>query len=338
MPPMDRPHQLAQFLKARRARVRPEDVGLPRSIAVARRGFVVRRSRCWPASAPATTCAWSRAVTTGRLSRCCSACASAATRRQRHRAPVVAGPPRHPGRATGPGGTPGGRVGPAGSAGLLGHHAGLHPRPLARCAGLKRAGARVDALSEPGTNLLRSWFLDPEDRRRYDDVEFVLTQAVAYFRATVAGHRDDPYVQNLIDELSRNSDEFRRIWDQHDVQPGLSGEGPLYHHPVLGALRLRYQTFAVTGTEGLTLYVVSAAPGSRDAQALTLLSTIAADDAAPISAPPLSRATTDGSAPSEHTPRRGDWSSVSAELEVYGPPQHRVLVHGPGRRQMLDGP
>ena len=117
-------------------------------------------------------------------------------------------------------------------------------------------------LSEPGTNLLRSWFLDPEDRRRYDDVEFVLTQAVAYFRATVAGHRDDPYVQSLIDELSRNSDEFRRIWDQHDVQPGLSGEGPLYHHPVLGALRLRYQTFAVTGTEGLTLYVVSAAPAA----------------------------------------------------------------------------
>ena len=145
-------------------------------------------------------------------------------------------------------------------------------------------------LSEPGSNLLRSWFLDPEDRNRYDDVEFVLTQAVAYFRATVGSHPDDPNVQKLVDELSLQSEEFRRIWVRHDVQPGLAGEGPLYHHPVLGALRLRYQTFAVSGTEGLTLYVVSAAPGSRDAQALTLLSTIDTDHAASITASPLSRA------------------------------------------------
>ena len=132
-------------------------------------------------------------------------------------------------------------------------------------------------LSEPGTNLLRSWFLDLEDRNRYDDVEFVLTHAVAYFRASVAGDPDDPDVQNLVDELSLKSDEFRRIWARHDVQPGLLGEGPLYHHPAMGALRLRYRTFAITGTEGLTLYVVSAAPGSRDAQALAHLSTIVAD-------------------------------------------------------------
>ena len=65
-------------------------------------------------------------------------------------------------------------------------------------------------LSEPGTNLLRSWFLDHEDRKRYDDGEYVLTVAVAYFRASVAGDPDDPDVQNLVDELSLQSEEFRK--------------------------------------------------------------------------------------------------------------------------------
>ena len=138
-------------------------------------------------------------------------------------------------------------------------------------------------LSEPGTNLLRSWFLDLEDRKRYDDVEFVLTQAVAYFRATVGNDRDDPHVQDLVSELSLKSEEFRRLWARHDVQLALAGVGPLYHHPAVGALRLRYQTFTVTGTEGHTLWVVSAAPGSREAQALALLRTMTADHDTPIS-------------------------------------------------------
>jgi transcriptional regulator with XRE-family HTH domain len=139
----------------------------------------------------------------------------------------------------------------------------------------------VTPLAELGTNLLRSWFLDSEHRERYDDVEFVRTVAVAYFRASVAANPDDPNVQKLVDELSLESEEFRQIWARHDVQPDLSGEGPLYHHPTMGAVRLRYRTFTVTGSEGLTLYLISAAPGSSDAQALALLSTMVADHGNP---------------------------------------------------------
>ena len=152
----------------------------------------------------------------------------------------------------------------------------IHNRRLDVLASNALARA-LTPLSEPGTNLLRSWFLDSEDRNRYDDVEFVLTVAVAYFRASVAGDPDDPDVQSLVDELSLKSEEFRRMWARHDVQPGLLGEGPLYHHPSMGAVRLRYRTFTISGSEGLTLYVVSAAAGSRDAQALARLSTMVAN-------------------------------------------------------------
>jgi transcriptional regulator with XRE-family HTH domain len=152
----------------------------------------------------------------------------------------------------------------------------IHNRRLDVLASNALARA-LTPLSEPGTNLLRSWFLDHEDRKRYDDREYVLTVAVAYFRASVAGDSDDPDVQDLVDELSLESEEFRNIWARHDVQPGLLGEGPVYHHPTMGAVRLRYRTFAVTGTEGLTMWVVNAAPGSRDAQALARLSSMVAN-------------------------------------------------------------
>jgi transcriptional regulator with XRE-family HTH domain len=161
----------------------------------------------------------------------------------------------------------------------------IHNRRLDVLASNAAARA-LTPLSEPGANLLRSWFLDLEDRERYDDAEFVLTQGVAYFRASVGSDPDDPDVRDLVDELSLESETFRQIWARHDVQPGLSGEGPLYHHPLLGALRLRYRTFAVIGTEGHTLYVVSAAPGSPDAQALVLLGTIAAGHDSPVSTSP----------------------------------------------------
>jgi hypothetical protein len=64
---------------------------------------------------------------------------------------------------------------------------------------------------------------------------------------------------------------------RHDIQPGLLGEGPVYHHLTMGAARLHYRTFAVTGTERLTMWVVNAAPSSRDAQALARLSSMVAN-------------------------------------------------------------
>jgi transcriptional regulator with XRE-family HTH domain len=283
---MDRSHQLAQFLRARRERIRPEDVGFVAGNQ--RRAPGLRREEV--AMLAGISAGYYMRLEQGRGHRPSEQVLEALARALRldddatahlfslgRTAPHVARPELAGDQAVGSDlqhlldswtATP----------------AFIHDRRLVVLASNALARA-LTPLSEPGTNLLRSWFLDPEDRKRYDDVEFVLTQAVAYFRATVGSHPDDPYLQNLIDELSHDSEDFRRIWARHDVQLGLSGEGPLYHHPALGALRLRYQTFALTGTEGLTLYVVSAAPGSRDAQALALLGTIAADHDNPISTP-----------------------------------------------------
>lgn len=143
----------------------------------------------------------------------------------------------------------------------------LAANPLARA---------VTPVAEPGTNMLRSFFLDHESRQRYDDLETVFVRAVAYFRANVGSDLDDPGVQDLVDELSLESEEFRRVWARHDVQTALSGED-LYFHPTVGPMRLRYQTFVVEGTDAQKLFVVTAAPGTPDARALARLADLTAD-------------------------------------------------------------
>ena len=132
--------------------------------------------------------------------------------------------------------------------------------------------------AQPGVNMLRTWFLNVEERRRYaDDEQDPLGLAVAYFRSTVGSDSDDPRVTDLIAELSDNSDEFREMWARHDVHSALVGAGTPYDHPLLGSVRLRFQTFAVDNTDRQRLIVMSAVPGSDDAHALARLATAAAE-------------------------------------------------------------
>ena len=154
----------------------------------------------------------------------------------------------------------------------------IHGRRLDVLASNALARA-LTPLAQPGNNLLRSWFLDLEDRQRYEDIRYVLTLAVAYFRAKVGNHLDDPGVADLVDELSRKSTEFREVWARHDVNSTLVGDSPIYHHPSIGSVQLRVETFAVDGTDRQTLYVVGAAPGSRDARALEQLASLVAEGA-----------------------------------------------------------
>ena len=80
--------------------------------------------------------------------------------------------------------------------------------------------------------------------------------------------------QDLVEALSFKSDDFRRLWAKHDVLSSVSGSD-LYLHPAVGWMRLSFQTFAVGGTDGQTLFATTAAPGSRDAQALARIADLA---------------------------------------------------------------
>jgi len=121
-------------------------------------------------------------------------------------------------------------------------------------------------LAIPGTNMLRAVFLDPDVRGRYADIEAVCADAVANFRALSGSDLNDSGVTTLVDELSRKSDQFARLWRRHDVVSVLSGEQS-FVHPEVGPMRLQYRTFAIGAASPMTLMAVIAAPGSREALA-----------------------------------------------------------------------
>ena len=157
-----------------------------------------------------------------------------------------------------------------------------------------RLARELTPMSEPGTNILRSVFLNPEARERCGDLEHACAACVSYMRANVAGHLDDPDLTDLVGELSLKSDEFRQLWARHDVQQGLSGN-QIVVHPVMGVIHLHNHTFAVEGAHGQTLLVGHPTPGSADAQALALLAAHAAERDAPSTEPHTPRPIADNS-------------------------------------------
>jgi transcriptional regulator with XRE-family HTH domain len=126
-----------------------------------------------------------------------------------------------------------------------------------------------------GHNLVRLVFLDPAAREVYPDWEEVARDTVAVLRASVGPDLDDPQLTELVGELSLKSEEFRRLWARHDVREKTHGV-KRYTHPLVGELTLQYESFALPASPGQLLVVYHAEPGSPSEQALALLSSVAA--------------------------------------------------------------
>ena len=128
-----------------------------------------------------------------------------------------------------------------------------------------------------GTNRVRAIFFDPRVRDMYEDWEAVTERAVAERRALVGPDVDDPRLNELVGELSVRSERFRRLWARHDARPKRSGTARV-SHPQFGPLELSFEKLPIPDTDGQTLAVCHAAPGSPNAQALALLASIVAED------------------------------------------------------------
>jgi transcriptional regulator with XRE-family HTH domain len=125
----------------------------------------------------------------------------------------------------------------------------------------------------PGVNSLRAAFLEPEMREFFRDWDAMTAKTVAYLRSVVAGV-DDPRLVELIGELSLGSDRFRTLWARQDVRLKTSGV-TLLRHPQVGDLDLHYEKLALPGTPGQMLVTYHAEPGSASYERLQLLAHLA---------------------------------------------------------------
>ncbi|MFH8798159.1 helix-turn-helix transcriptional regulator [Streptomyces sp. NPDC017936] len=119
-------------------------------------------------------------------------------------------------------------------------------------------------------NVVRQLFLDPDSRVFYPDWTAVAAQTVANLRLNAGTRPDDPALRELVGELSLESEDFRLLWADHQVKACAYGAKRV-HHPVAGRLTLPYESLSVPAEPEQTLVVYTPEPGSETAQRLALL-------------------------------------------------------------------
>jgi transcriptional regulator with XRE-family HTH domain len=124
-------------------------------------------------------------------------------------------------------------------------------------------------------NLARFQFLDPAAKDFYPDWERFAEMCVGSMRVEAGRDPHDTVLQDLVGELSTCSEAFRRLWGAHDVRTHGSGTKH-FRHPVVGELTLAYEELAITAEGGRAVIVYTAEPGSTSAERLRLLASWAA--------------------------------------------------------------
>jgi len=278
--------ELADFLRRRRERLRPRDIGLPDSgprrtpglrreevaylVGMSTDYYVRLEQQRSPQPSPQVLTALARAL---RL-----------TDDERDHLFVLAGHPPPPGP-----------------------RAGDHVRPgmLALLDQLEHAPAQVltdlgDLLAQndmaqllfgtmcsvaPGErNVVWRWFTDPGVRARYpaDEHDYYSRLHVADLRAAVARRGRDPLAAALVDRLRAASPEFTALWDHHEVAVRRRSRMRI-NHPALGPIELDSELL-LTPAEDQQFLVFTPPPGSTTADQLAQLRA-AATPAAPHPAP-----------------------------------------------------
>ncbi|MGW2324702.1 helix-turn-helix transcriptional regulator [Streptomyces sp. NPDC001700] len=134
-------------------------------------------------------------------------------------------------------------------------------------------------------NIARFQFLNPAGRDFFPDWEESLNTTVSLLRTEAGRAPGDSDLTGLIGELVTRSEEFRTAWAKHNVRLHHTGRKAV-RHPAIGDITLEFDAMELPSQPGLTLTAFSAEPNTPAHDALRLLAAWAA--------------TEDASAPADH--------------------------------------
>ncbi|TWE12680.1 helix-turn-helix transcriptional regulator [Rudaeicoccus suwonensis] len=126
-------------------------------------------------------------------------------------------------------------------------------------------------------NIARFNFLDPRAVDYYPDYGGALSVAVALLRTEAGRNPHDPALTELIGQLATQSEAFRTRWGTHDVRAHKGGI-KTFNHPEVGYLELAYDSMELIAAPGLILTAYTAEPATPSADNLNLLASWAATD------------------------------------------------------------
>ncbi|ORV97486.1 helix-turn-helix domain-containing protein [Mycobacterium kyorinense] len=126
-------------------------------------------------------------------------------------------------------------------------------------------------------NLARFVFFDASADQVFPEWSMMADDVVALLRAEAARSPHSPAVTGLVGELATRSEQFRTRWAAHNVKAHRHGV-KRFRHSDVGELSLTYNVFDITAAGGLSLIGYTAEPHSRSEQALRLLASWTATD------------------------------------------------------------
>jgi transcriptional regulator with XRE-family HTH domain len=122
----------------------------------------------------------------------------------------------------------------------------------------------------PGANSVLELFTDPAERELHPDWEWMAARSVALLRAMAGSPEDDRRLRALVAEGSSSSALFRRSWERHDVSRDHDGTYAL-RHPDVGELTVLALRVPLADTDGHSMLLLHAEPGTSSAVALSEL-------------------------------------------------------------------
>ncbi|GHK05268.1 helix-turn-helix transcriptional regulator [Streptomyces sp. NPDC003753] len=126
-------------------------------------------------------------------------------------------------------------------------------------------------------NIARFQFLDAAGPDFFPDWEESVNTTVSLLRTEAGRAPHDSELTGLIGELVTRSEEFRTAWARHNVRLHHTGRKS-FRHPAVGTLTLDFDAMELPAQPGLTLTAYSAATGTPEHDALRLLASWAATE------------------------------------------------------------
>lgn len=127
----------------------------------------------------------------------------------------------------------------------------------------------IDAARGAVPNHARFIFLDTRSHQFWGDWDRAADDTVALLQAQAGRDPFDKALTDLVGELSTRSQDFRTRWARHDVRQHHIGAKP-FHHPVVGDLDLTYESLDLPA-DNLTLVAYGTEPGSDSEDKVRLL-------------------------------------------------------------------
>lgn len=119
-------------------------------------------------------------------------------------------------------------------------------------------------------NILWRAFMMEENKKYMVNEDNGAAMLLAQFRSQYALHVNDPWYQDLVRKLSEASPEFRELWGRHDVSGSAEGKKEILH-PKAGLLTFLLKRFEISERSDFTMTVFAPDEGTGTEERLETL-------------------------------------------------------------------